>query len=143
MKQEKRHKLQLHYEILCALDDSVFTYQIVRLTNIQHICRLSYVKLINHLIDIEQKGMIHRDMENNGSITLTKKGKMFLRQYETSKSYRQYGVIRLDQYRELILPPKLPTRAARLRDAPNETPVEGIFTGVGGSPPLPLGFAFV
>jgi RIO-like serine/threonine protein kinase len=59
---------KLHYEILYAIDDSLITYQIVRPTNIQHISRLSYDKLINHLIDLEQKGMIHRDMENNGSI---------------------------------------------------------------------------
>jgi predicted transcriptional regulator len=82
LKQEKRHKLQLHYEILCAIDDSRMTYQIVRPTNIQPICRLAYNKLINHLIYMEQKGMIHRDMENNGSITLTQKGKMFIKQYK-------------------------------------------------------------
>ncbi len=81
MKQEKRHKLQLHYEILCAIDDSIINYRIVRPTNIQHISRLSYDKLINHLMDLEQKGMIHRDVENKRSITLTNKGKMFLKQY--------------------------------------------------------------
>jgi predicted transcriptional regulator len=76
LKQEKRHELQLHYEILCAIDGSIITYRIVRPTNIQHICRLAYDKLINHLIDLEQKGMIYRDMEN------TNKGKMFLKQYK-------------------------------------------------------------
>ena len=81
MKQEKRHKLQLHYEILCAIVDSAFNYQIVRPTDIQLICRLSYDKLMNHLIDLEQKGMMHRDNKNRGSITITKKGKMFIKQY--------------------------------------------------------------
>ena len=69
LKQEKRHKLQLHYEILCAIDDSVITYQIVRPTNIQPICRLAYNKLINHLIYMEQKGMIHRDVSSPQSLS--------------------------------------------------------------------------
>jgi len=82
LKQEKRHKLQLHFEILCAIDDGIINYQIVRPTNIQHICRLAHNNLINHLVDMEQKGMIGRDIENNGSITLTQKGKMFIKQYK-------------------------------------------------------------
>ncbi len=78
MKQEKRHKLQL----LCAIDDSLINYQIVRPTDIQLICRLSYDKLINQMIYMKQKGMIQRDKKNKGSITVTKKGKMFIKQYK-------------------------------------------------------------
>ena len=82
MKQEKRHKFQLHFEILCAIDDSIINRHAARPTQIQHISRLSYDKLINHLNELEQKRMINIDKENKVSITLTDKGKMFLKQYK-------------------------------------------------------------
>ncbi|MFZ0513934.1 MAG: winged helix-turn-helix domain-containing protein [Candidatus Nitrosopolaris sp.] len=76
MKQEKRHKLQLFYEILCAIDD------VAKPTHIQHSSRLSYDKLMNHINQLEQKGMIYRHKQDNGAITITKKGNMFVTQYK-------------------------------------------------------------
>jgi predicted transcriptional regulator len=38
--------------------------------------------MINHIHQLEQKAMINRGKENKGSITLTHKGKMFLKQYK-------------------------------------------------------------
>ena len=38
----KRHKLQLYYEILCAIEDNMMHNDAVRHTRIQHSSRLSY-----------------------------------------------------------------------------------------------------
>jgi predicted transcriptional regulator len=37
--------------------------------------------MMNHINQLEQKGMIFRDEKTSGSITLTYKGNMFLKQY--------------------------------------------------------------
>jgi len=80
MRQEKRHKLQLFYEILIAIDDSIINHKIAKRTHIQHNSRLSYDKMMNHINQLEQKGMIHLHREdNNQSITITNKGKLFLK----------------------------------------------------------------
>jgi predicted transcriptional regulator len=82
MKQEKRHKLQLFYEILVAIDESTINHKIAKRTHIQHNSGLSYDKMMNHINQLEQKGMIHLDRENNiGSITITNKGKLFVKRY--------------------------------------------------------------
>ena len=82
MRQEKRHKLQLFYEILCAIEDDIVHNKVARPTHIQHNCRLSYDKMMNHINQLEQKGMIHTQIEkNNGSISITGKGKMFVERY--------------------------------------------------------------
>ncbi len=36
MRQEKRHKLQLFYEILCAIEDDIVHNKVARPTHIQH-----------------------------------------------------------------------------------------------------------
>jgi len=82
MRQEKRHKLQLFYEILVAIDDSIINHKIAKRTHIQHNSRLSYDKMMNHINQLEQKGMIHLHREdNNQSITITSKGKLFVKRY--------------------------------------------------------------
>ena len=55
--------------MLCAMDDSMINQQIAKPTHIQHICRLSYVKMMIHINQLELKGMIHRDKQSKGSIT--------------------------------------------------------------------------
>jgi len=46
----------------------------------QHNSRLSYDKMMNHINQLEHKGMIHTHRQNNSrSITITGKGKMFLK----------------------------------------------------------------
>jgi predicted transcriptional regulator len=83
MRQEKRHKLQLFYEILVAIYDSIINHKIAKHTHIQHNSRLSYDKMMNHVNQLEQKGMIHTRRENNSrSIMITGKGKMFLKRYK-------------------------------------------------------------
>ena len=80
MKQEKRHKLQLYYAILCAIEEDVTVNRIARPTRVQHYSRLSYDKMMNHLIELEQKEMIYRT--SDGLVSITSKGRKFIRQYE-------------------------------------------------------------
>jgi predicted transcriptional regulator len=78
LKQEKRHKLQLHYEILCAIEENMLHNDAARPTRIQHSSRLSYDKMMNHFDELEGKGMIYRD---RGLISITSKGREFTNQY--------------------------------------------------------------
>jgi predicted transcriptional regulator len=80
LKQEKRHKLQLFYAILCAIEEDVTINQIARPTRVQHHSRLSYDKMMNHLMELEEKEMIYRTSE--GLVSITSKGKKFIRQYD-------------------------------------------------------------
>jgi predicted transcriptional regulator len=79
LKQEKRHKLQLHSEILCAIEEDMMQNDKVRPTRIQHSSRLSYDKMMNHFDELERKGMICR--ESGGLVSITNKGREFTRQY--------------------------------------------------------------
>ncbi len=84
MRQEKRHKLQLFYEILIAIEGYMSNNDVTaaKPTHIQHTSRLSYDKMMNHINLLEQKGMIHTLRQNNNrSITITSKGKMFVKRY--------------------------------------------------------------
>ena len=80
MKQEKRHKLQLFNAILCAIEEDTTINKVARPTRIQHYSRLSYDKMMNHFIELEQKGMIYRT--GDGLVSITSKGKKFIKQYD-------------------------------------------------------------
>ena len=79
MWQEKRHKLQLFYEILRAIEEDTVQNEVARPTHVQHFTRLSYDKMMNHLGELEEKGMIHRV---SGLVAITAKGKKFVEQYD-------------------------------------------------------------
>ncbi|HEV8405652.1 MAG TPA: winged helix-turn-helix domain-containing protein [Nitrososphaera sp.] len=79
MRQEKRHKLQLFYEILCAIEEDAAHNETAKPTHVQHFTRLSYDKMMNHFDELEEKSMIHRV---SGLIAITAKGKMFIEQYD-------------------------------------------------------------
>lgn len=79
MKQEKRHKLQLFYEILCAVQEDTMHNEVARPTHVQHFTRLSYDKMMNHLDEMEEKGMVHRV---SGLVAITAKGVKFIEQYD-------------------------------------------------------------
>ena len=79
MRQEKRHKLQLFYEILCAVEEDAMYNEVARSTHVQHSTRLSYDKMMNHLGELEEKGMVHRV---SGLVAITAKGKKFIEQYD-------------------------------------------------------------
>jgi predicted transcriptional regulator len=80
LKQEKRHKLQLFYAILCAIEEDVTVNRTARPTRVQHYSRLSYDKMMNHLIELEEKEMIYRT--GDGLVSITSKGRRFIRQYD-------------------------------------------------------------
>ena len=54
--------------------------RIARPTRVQHYSRLSYDKMMNHLIELEQKEMIYRT--SDGLVSITSKGRKFIRQYD-------------------------------------------------------------
>ena len=85
MKIEKRHKLQLYYEILLAIegDTSERGYLAAKPTHVQQSTRLSYDKMINHFDELENKGLIvYRRNIHEGLISITQKGKIFVQQYD-------------------------------------------------------------
>ena len=84
MRQEKRHKLQLFYEILVAVEGYMSNNddKAAKPTHIQHTSRLSYDKMMNHFTELEQKDMItYRRSNTDGLISITNKGKQFIKQY--------------------------------------------------------------
>ena len=79
MRQEKRHKLQLFHDIICAVEDNMINSESARPTHVQHYSRLSYDKMLNYVDELEKKGMIFRG--SGGLISITDKGRVFTEQY--------------------------------------------------------------
>ena len=79
MRQEKRHKLQLFYDIICAVEDNMINSESAKPTHVQHYSRLSYDKMLNYVDELEKKGMIFRG--GRGLISITNKGREFTQQY--------------------------------------------------------------
>ncbi|HYY49231.1 MAG TPA: winged helix-turn-helix domain-containing protein [Nitrososphaeraceae archaeon] len=80
LKQEKRHKFQLFYTIICAIEEEIIINGSARPTRIQHQSRLSYDRMINHFTELEEKRMIQRTP--NGSVSITNKAKEFIKRYD-------------------------------------------------------------
>lgn len=53
--------------------------EVARPTHVQHSTRLSYDKMMNHLDELEEKGMVHRV---SGLVAITAKGVKFIDQYD-------------------------------------------------------------
>ncbi|MGA9151950.1 MAG: hypothetical protein WBZ36_15335 [Candidatus Nitrosopolaris sp.] len=53
MRQEKRHKLQLFNDIICAVEDNMVNSESARPTHVQHYSRLSYDKMLNYFDELE------------------------------------------------------------------------------------------
>ncbi len=83
MRQEKRHKLQLFYEILVAIEDYMNNNNdtAAKPTHVQHISRLSYDKMMNHFEELEKRDMLKYRSNPQGLISITNKGKQFIKQY--------------------------------------------------------------
>jgi predicted transcriptional regulator len=81
LRQDKRHrhKLQLFFEILCAIEEDRINTGMVKPTHVQNFSRLSYDKLMNHLTELEVKELIYRD--DNGLISITSRGQKYVKQY--------------------------------------------------------------
>jgi predicted transcriptional regulator len=60
MRQEKRHKLQLFYDIICAIEDDMVNSESARPTHVQHYSRLSYDKMVNYIDEMEKKHDLSR-----------------------------------------------------------------------------------
>jgi predicted transcriptional regulator len=80
LKNEKRHKLELFYTIMCAIDEETIMTGAARPTRIQHYSRLSYDRMINYFKVLEEKRMIQRTTGSVVSITV--KGREFVSQYD-------------------------------------------------------------
>ena len=77
---EKRHKLQLFYIIICAIEEETIINGTARPTRIQHHSRLSYDRMINHLTELQEKRMIQRSAK--GTVSITNKAKEFIKRYD-------------------------------------------------------------
>ena len=77
MKQQKRHKLQLFYDILSAIEQDMYQNEgtsLAKPTHVQQYSRLSYDKMTDLFGDLKNKHMILR-YESNGLLTITSKGR--------------------------------------------------------------------
>ena len=79
MRQEKRHKLQLFHEILCAIKEDTMHNEVSRHTHVQHFIILSCDNLVKHFDEQEEKRMIHRV---SGLVSVTAKGKKLIEVYD-------------------------------------------------------------
>lgn len=83
MKQQKRHRLQLFYDILSAIEHDMCQNEgtsLAKPTHVQQYSRLSYDKMTSLFGDLKKRDMILR-YESNGLLTITNKGRIFVRQY--------------------------------------------------------------
>ena len=83
MKLHKRHKLQLFYDILSAIEQDMYQNEgtgLAKPTHVQQSSRLSYDKMTSLFGDLKNKDMILR-YESNGLLTITSKGRTFVKQY--------------------------------------------------------------
>lgn len=79
MRQEKRHKLRIFYDIICSAEHNMINSEFARPTHIQHSSRLSYDKMVNYVEELEKRGMISR--KSSGLVCVTNKGREFTKQY--------------------------------------------------------------
>lgn len=81
-RRERRHKLQIYYDILSAIDQEAIFEDGAKPTRVQYISKVSYDRLVHYLKELEVKKMI----EKGDSISLTEKGRKFLKDYEELKN---------------------------------------------------------
>ena len=82
-KQFKRHRLQLFYDILTAIERDMYQSEgtsVAKPTHVQQYSRLSYDKMISIFVDLKSRDMIFR-YESSGLLTITNKGRNFVKQY--------------------------------------------------------------
>ncbi|MEM2760827.1 MAG: winged helix-turn-helix domain-containing protein [Nitrososphaerales archaeon] len=80
-RKERRHKLQIYYDILVAIQQETTAEGGARPTRIQHLSNMSYDKLVRYLDELVEKEMISR----GETLVLTDKAREFLRDYEKVK----------------------------------------------------------
>jgi len=80
-RRERRHKLQIYFDILSAIREESMNEAGAKPTRIQHLSNMSYDKLSRYLDELEKKKMISRA----DILSLTEKGHEFLRDYDKIK----------------------------------------------------------
>jgi len=76
-RRERRHKLQIYYDILSAIQEEATTDEGAKPTRIQHLSNMSYDKLMRYLDELVAKKMINKA----STLSLTDQGRDFLRDY--------------------------------------------------------------
>ena len=76
-RKERRHKLQIYYDILLAIQEEATAEKGARPTRIQHLSNMSYDKMMRYLNELETKKMINKA----DTLSLTDQGREFLRDY--------------------------------------------------------------
>lgn len=76
-RKERRHKLQIYYDVMYAIQQEAMNEGGAKPTRIQHLSNMSYDKLMRYLDELESKGMINK----SSTLTLTDKGNEFLKDY--------------------------------------------------------------
>ena len=76
-RKERRHKLQIYYDILLAIQEEATAEEGARPTRIQHLSNMSYDKMMRYLNELETKKMINKA----DTLSLTDQGREFLRDY--------------------------------------------------------------
>lgn len=79
MRREKQRKLQLFYEILCAIKEDTMHNEFSRPTHVQHFIILSCDNLVKPFDELEEKRMIHRVSR---LVSVTAKVKKLIEQYD-------------------------------------------------------------
>lgn len=79
MPKQRRHRLQLYREILSAIELEMLNDGHVRPTRVQHLSNMSYDRLKKHILELEKSGLISL---HDGTITITDRGRQFLKNYE-------------------------------------------------------------
>ncbi len=80
-RRERRHKLQIYFDILSAIREESMNEGGAKPTRIQHLSNMSYDKLSRYLDELENKKMISKA----DTLSLTQKGHEFLRDYDKIK----------------------------------------------------------
>lgn len=80
-RKERRHKLQIYFDIMYAIQQEAMNEGGAKPTRIQHLSNMSYDKLSRYLDELQAKEMITR----TETLSLTEKGHQFLRDYDKIK----------------------------------------------------------
>lgn len=80
-RRERRHKLQIYYDILSAIQEEAMNEGGAKPTKIQHLSNMSYDKLMRYLDELEAKKMINKA----DTLSLTEHAREFLKEYEKIK----------------------------------------------------------
>ena len=79
MVKQRRHRFQLFYEILSAVEQLFINEGNAKPTRVQHLSNMSYDRLKRHLVELDKTGLLST---KDGAVVLTDKGRDFLKNYD-------------------------------------------------------------